>query len=63
MNQLRQMRESKGMLQADLAKAVGVSQGIISYWESGENVPGISNLIRLSRVFDISLEDMAKIFI
>jgi transcriptional regulator with XRE-family HTH domain len=39
-NRLRAARELLGVSQVDLARAVGVSQPMISYYESGEKHPG-----------------------
>ena len=37
---IKQIREAKGMSQAEFARAIGVSQSAISRIESGERMPG-----------------------
>lgn len=37
-----------GMTQAEFAQEVGVAQGMISKWESGDDAPSLDNLISLS---------------
>lgn len=53
---LKEVRADKGIGQVELAKAIGVSKGIISLWENGLREPKLSNLISLSKYFDISLD-------
>ena len=53
---LKELRADKGVGQIELAKAIGVSNGIISLWENGLREPKLSNLIALSKYFQVSLE-------
>lgn len=46
-------RRAKGMMQADLAKAVGVTQTSVSYWERGLRVPEPDVLGRLASELDV----------
>ena len=49
-------RESKGMLQSELAERVGVkSSGVISNWETNKNKPDAEKLVQLCKVLDVSL--------
>ena len=36
---LRNLRKEKGVGQVELANAIGVSKGVISFWETGRNEP------------------------
>jgi transcriptional regulator with XRE-family HTH domain len=45
---IRRVRRSKGMNQGDFAKLFGVSQGAVSNWEMGIDVPTIKYLQQLS---------------
>ena len=51
---LKLLRVEKKLSQPELAKLVGVSKGMISFWENGINEPTISNLIKLCQIFDVS---------
>lgn len=53
---IRQSREKKGLLQAQLAKMIGVrSSGVISNWEKDINKPDGEKMIALCEALDISL--------
>ena len=41
---LKELRESKGLKQAELAEKLGVSRGSISFYENGDRVPDIEFL-------------------
>lgn len=53
---IRGRRERRGLRQADLATAIGVSPQAVSKWKRGENAPDISILVALCRLLDISVE-------
>ncbi len=55
---LKELRTTNGLGQVTLAKALGVSKGIISLWENGLREPTMSNLIALSEYFDISIDEL-----
>jgi len=48
-------RESKGMTQTALARAIGVRQPVIARIESGEHVPTIETLIKIASALDIEI--------
>lgn len=49
-------REAKGISQADLYRAVGVSNATVSEWESGKTKPRGSNLLKVSKVLGVNPE-------
>lgn len=52
---IKYSRESKGLLQGDLAKLIGVkSAGIISNWERDLNKPDAEKIVKLCDVLNIS---------
>ncbi len=51
------MRIEKGLSQTQLAKAVGVSQKAVDYWERSVNEPKSSYIILLVRFFDLSFDE------
>ena len=52
------LRTDKEMSQGDLANALEVSRQSISKWETNGSVPELDKLIKLSEIFDISLDDL-----
>ena len=55
-DKLRELRESKGVSQYELASIVHVSRGAISKWERGQGIPSECNLISLCNYFNVSEE-------
>ncbi len=55
-NNLKLLRQEKNLGQVELAKAIGVSKGIISLWENGLREPNMSSLIALSKYFCVSID-------
>lgn len=52
---LKEKRKSKGLTMKEVAKAVGVSEGTVSRWESGEIANmGRSKIYALSQILDLS---------
>lgn len=55
---LKELRVEKKIGQVELAKAVGVSKGIISLWENGLREPNMYSLIKLAKYFNVSLDEL-----
>lgn len=53
---LKQLRESLGMTQDELAKKLNLTQSTIAYYESGRKMPTLENAIIISNLFDTSLD-------
>ena len=53
---LKMLRQEKGVGQVELAKALGVSKGIIILWENGLREPNMSSLICLAKYFEVSID-------
>ena len=53
---LKELRSEKNLSQAALAKAIGVSQKAIDYWEREVNEPKATYIIALSRYFGVSCD-------
>lgn len=51
-------RKAKGYTQMTLADALGVSFQAVSNWERGQTCPDIANLSALSRLLDISIDEL-----
>ena len=50
---LKLYRKELELTQADLAKAIGVSRAVISYWENGKKEPSITNLALICKYFNV----------
>ena len=55
---LTQLRKYYSLSQEALAERVGVSRQAISKWERGEASPDTDNLVTLSKIYGISLDDL-----
>ena len=53
---LKELRIEKGIGQAQLARAIGVSNGIVSLWENKKREPTMGSLIALAKFFNVSLD-------
>lgn len=53
-----QLRTAKNLSQGDLADALDVSRQSISKWETGASVPELDKLVKLSQLFDVSLDEL-----
>ena len=57
-----ELRNQKGMSQAELAEKVFVSRQAVSRWENGETVPNTETLKLLSKVFDVSINTLLQVY-
>lgn len=53
---LKELMQEKGVNQKQLSEKIGIKQGRISKWLSGENYPSLENLWKLADYFDVSLD-------
>jgi len=51
-------RQARGWNQFDLADRLGVSRDRLAKWESGCHVPPAEALLILSRVFEVSVDEL-----
>ena len=56
---LKTLMQERKIGQVELAKVLGVSNGIISLWENGLREPTLSNLVAISKFFGVSLDFLA----
>jgi len=52
------LRTQKGMSQVDLADALEVSRQSISKWETNGSTPELDKLVKLSEIFEVSLDEL-----
>lgn len=57
---LKNLRESKGLSKADMARKIGVSGGAYSNWEYGNREPNIDMLKKIASIFDLSSSELLK---
>lgn len=57
-NKINQLRKLSGMTQEQLAEKLSVSRQTISKWESGSTSPDLESIIKLSKMFHVSLDDL-----
>lgn len=57
---LQNLRKSQGMSQEKLAELLNVSRQAVSKWESGQGYPETEKLIKISEMFNVSLDYLLK---
>lgn len=57
-NNLKELRLEHSLGQVELAKAIGVSKGVISLWENGLREPNMYSLILLAKFFNVSIDEL-----
>lgn len=55
---LKQIRKQAGMSQEQLAEKLGVSRQAVTKWETDGGIPDIENLIAVSTLFSISIDEL-----
>ena len=60
MKNLRKIRIQHNLTQKELANKLGVLERTISYWESGKRECDLDSLIRLSDLFNISIDELVR---
>lgn len=57
---IKKHRKAKKMTQGELGEKVGVSAMMISFIESGEKIPSLPLAKRLSKVLEVSLDELVN---
>ncbi|OPF86151.1 hypothetical protein BW731_12320 [Vagococcus martis] len=55
---LKEKRKEYQLTQEQLAEKIYVTNRTVSNWETGKTTPDIDSLIRLSALFDLSLDNL-----
>ena len=55
---LRYLREQKGLSQRECAEIFGLSGSAIAMWEQDQRKPDIEMIVRLAEYFDVSLDEL-----
>ena len=53
---LLELRKEKGISQAALAKSLGVSYGVVCYWETDRSEPTAPNIVKIADYFGVSAD-------
>lgn len=53
---LYELRKERGLSQVALAKAIGVTQKAIDFWEKNINEPKASYIVAIAKFFDVSTD-------
>ncbi|SDK34268.1 helix-turn-helix domain-containing protein [Sediminibacillus albus] len=53
---LKYFREQSGWTQKQLSEKMNVSRSVVTKWENGTVVPDLKSIIKLSRIFNISVD-------
>lgn len=57
-NRLQQLRKMNGYSQEVLAEKLGISRQSVSKWERAESAPEIDNLIALSKIYGMTVDEI-----
>ena len=57
---IAQMRRTQDMTQRQLADMLSISDKTVSKWESGESYPDIEKCVKLSRLYNVSLDALVN---
>lgn len=55
-----EIRQQKNITQEQLAHDLAISRQAVSKWESGKAIPDIENLMYISSLYDVSLDELIK---
>lgn len=58
---IKEVRETNGMTQAELARKLGISRSAVNAWEMGISVPSAQYLIELSKLFRVSADYLLEL--
>lgn len=54
------LRKSAGLSQEELGNKLDVARQTVSKWELGETTPEMDKLVKMSEIFNISLDELVK---
>lgn len=56
--QIRKYREALGLSQDRLAEMLYVTRQSVSKWESGDVIPDLEKIIKMTKIFNVSLDNL-----
>lgn len=57
---IKKIRDNERLTQEQFAEKIYVSRNAVAKWETNRGYPDIQNLITISEVFDVSLDELVK---
>lgn len=57
---LQRLRQQKGLSQDALSEMLGVTRQAVSKWERDETMPEVEKVLRISEIFEVSLDVLLK---
>lgn len=57
---IHEIRQQKNLTQEQLASDLAISRQAVSKWESGKAIPDIENLMYISNLYNVSLDELIK---
>ncbi len=57
---LKELRMTKGLSQQKLGEDLGFCNQTISFWESGSREPDLDTLLKISRYFEVSIDELLE---
>jgi transcriptional regulator with XRE-family HTH domain len=55
-NQLRALREMRGLTQGELGTRAGIAAASVSHFETGQRVPSLDSLVKLADALQVSVD-------
>lgn len=57
---IAKLRKQSGWSQEDLAEQLNISRQSVSKWESGNSIPDLDKIVKMSTIFDVSTDYLLK---
>jgi transcriptional regulator with XRE-family HTH domain len=55
---IREIRLSLGLTQAELGEKIGVDQKVITSYERGVSTPPVERLVKIAKIYGVSLDEL-----
>ncbi len=55
---IKHLREKNNLSQNELAEKIPIGRDAVSKWEHGKTIPDIQNLVLLSKVFGVTIDEL-----
>lgn len=59
-DKITELRKKNGWSQEDLASQLGVSRQSVSKWESGQSIPDLERILKMSEIFGVTTDHLLK---
>ena len=59
-DKLKELRGNANLSQEQVAEKIMVSRVTLSHWENGKSLPDIASLLSLSKLYNVSLDELVK---